>query len=319
MMPVAFKIQHRIHHMLQHPRSGDGAFLRHMSDDEDGDVVALRDPHEFGRAFAHLRHATGCARVVRMNHRLDRVHDDEFRVDPLDRVSDRVDIRFRVDVEVGALDAEPFRPQFDLTRAFLSGDVQDAVTALVDLRRNLQQQGGLADSRVAPDQNQRTGHDAAAQHMVDFFHLRFDTRQVFGLDVLDRDRFRYVPAEIGTLLLLHCFRRFPLFLHLVPSAAVRAASQPFRRLVSASLTNVFHCIFLCQMNLSFKCEPTYLILSQKAYSTYNNTQIPTDLAFLFKPVLTSRNRLCVVMLLLHPGRLSGTGGRCPGRYDHPYG
>ena len=103
-MPIAFKIQHRIHHVLQHPWTGNRAFLRHMPDDEDRDVVALRDPHEFGRAFAHLRHAAGRARVVRMDHRLDRVDDDEFRLDPLDRVADRVDIRFRVDVEVGALD-----------------------------------------------------------------------------------------------------------------------------------------------------------------------------------------------------------------------
>jgi len=101
--------------------------------------------------------------------------------------------------------------------------------------------------------------------MVDFFHLRLDARQIFGLDVLDRDRLRNIPGEVGPLLLLDSFRRFPFFLHLVPSAAVRAASQPFRRLVSASLTNVFHCIFLSQMNLSFKYEPTYLILSQKSF------------------------------------------------------
>ena len=40
-MSVSFKVQHRIHHMLQHPGTRYRTLLRHMSHDQNGDAQPL--------------------------------------------------------------------------------------------------------------------------------------------------------------------------------------------------------------------------------------------------------------------------------------
>ena len=51
----AFKVEHRIHHMLQHPRPCQGSFLGHMANDKDGDVIGLGQLHELSCYLSHLR------------------------------------------------------------------------------------------------------------------------------------------------------------------------------------------------------------------------------------------------------------------------
>ncbi len=58
-MGIALEIQHRVDDVLEHARSGQRAFLGHVSDQYHRDVAALGDTGQLRRAFAHLRHRAG--------------------------------------------------------------------------------------------------------------------------------------------------------------------------------------------------------------------------------------------------------------------
>ena len=46
-MEVPFKVQHRIHHVLQNLWPGDRATFGHVTHHEDGNTIGLGDLHEF--------------------------------------------------------------------------------------------------------------------------------------------------------------------------------------------------------------------------------------------------------------------------------
>ena len=79
-MRVAFKVQHRVHHMLQHTRARQGAFLGDMTDQHDADTAGLGRARQVRRAFAHLRHRTGGRRELIRIDCLDRVDDGDVRL-----------------------------------------------------------------------------------------------------------------------------------------------------------------------------------------------------------------------------------------------
>ena len=56
---VAFKVEHRVHDVLQHTRPGDGAFFRHMPHQHGGAASGLGHARQVGGAFPHLCHRTG--------------------------------------------------------------------------------------------------------------------------------------------------------------------------------------------------------------------------------------------------------------------
>ena len=55
MVAFSLKVEHRIHHVFQHPRTRQGSFLGHMPHDKDGDVIGLGQLHELSRDLAYLR------------------------------------------------------------------------------------------------------------------------------------------------------------------------------------------------------------------------------------------------------------------------
>ena len=65
-------------------------------------------------------------------------------------------------------DAEPIAARLDLMLGFFARRVEHRADALREVRRRLQQQRGLADARLAAEQHQRSGNDAAAQHAIEF-------------------------------------------------------------------------------------------------------------------------------------------------------
>ena len=56
---VAFKVQHRVHHVLQHARPGQRAFFGHMAHQHNAYAAGFGRAGEMRRAFAHLRHRAG--------------------------------------------------------------------------------------------------------------------------------------------------------------------------------------------------------------------------------------------------------------------
>ena len=53
---IAFKVQDGVHHVLQHTRSGQRTFLRHVAYQHDADAAGLGRTGQVGRTLAHLRY-----------------------------------------------------------------------------------------------------------------------------------------------------------------------------------------------------------------------------------------------------------------------
>ena len=57
MMTLALKVQHRVYHVLQHPRAGQGAVFGHVPGDQQWHVAQLGPTHQPQPALPHLHHA----------------------------------------------------------------------------------------------------------------------------------------------------------------------------------------------------------------------------------------------------------------------
>ena len=132
-----------------------------------------------------------------------------------------------------ACGAQALRPHLHLCRRLLAGHQQGG-PAGCHVRQRLQHQGALADSRLAPQQHQRTRNQAAAQHAVEFSDSRGDAVLRQGLDLGERSRHggaHGCRCCAGRLRLRRCE-----LLERVPLAAGRAAAHPASRHVPAAIT-----------------------------------------------------------------------------------
>ena len=222
-VPVALKIQHRIHDMLQHARAGNRPILGHMPDDEHGGSVLLGISGEHGRGGAHLRHAAGRTLRFLAGHGLDGVDDQVIallRLCLLERVFQR---RVAQQQHI-VLHPQPIGPELELRRAFLARNVQYAALAGEAIGR-LHEQRRFADARVAAEQHHHAREQTAAGHAVQLGHARGDARGVHH---------RYVGKPLDAAALLRQAHRYRRFLHQrVPAAAGRALAHPSGRFIAA--------------------------------------------------------------------------------------
>ena len=96
MMLFAFKVQHRIHHVFQHPRSGNRAFLSHVTYDENRNAIGLGDFQQLGGSFPHLAHGTRHTGNIRLSHSLNRVDNYIIRLDFPNGTANLVHIRLSI-------------------------------------------------------------------------------------------------------------------------------------------------------------------------------------------------------------------------------
>ena len=99
--------------------------------------------------------------------RLDRVDDDERRLEPRDLLEDALDAGFGQQVQRRGADAEAIAAALDLVLGLLARRVEHRADFAREVRGRLQQQRGLADAGLAAEQHQRPGHDAAAEHAIE--------------------------------------------------------------------------------------------------------------------------------------------------------
>ena len=168
---VALELEHAVDEVLQHARACDGAVLRHVADEDGCDPAPLRHAEQARRRLPHLRHRAGrrseLARVERL-HRVD--HADVGQL-LLERRADGVELRLGEDRHVvGA--AEPLRAEAHLGHRFLAGDEKRPPAAAGDGAERGEQQRGLADARLAAEQHERGGHEAASEDAVELRHAR---------------------------------------------------------------------------------------------------------------------------------------------------
>src|SRR5688572_27564673 len=131
---------------------------------------------------------------------------------------------------------------------FLARRVEHGPMRVGEVGRRLQQQGGLADARLAAKQHQRTGDDAAAEHTIEFADTRSNAigLRCFDFCVLLRARRRpWHRIAMRGRAAHHAFER-ALLDKRAPRAAVVAFALPLRALHAAFLTDkyrfsLFHC------------------------------------------------------------------------------
>jgi hypothetical protein len=129
---------------------------------------------------------------------------------------------------------------------FLTRGVEHRPDLAREMRRCLEQQRRLADAGLAAEQDERTGHDAAAEDAIELADAGRQPRRIgeLNLGVQLRDA---AGAKLGVAIdrRRRFRRRGALFDQRVPGAALSALPQPLRRLRAALLTHVdglrLHC------------------------------------------------------------------------------
>src|SRR5690606_17868123 len=128
---------------------------------------------------------------------LDRVEDQEVRALAFgNRRQNVLDISFGREFDRRLVGAEPLRAQTDLRYRLLTGDVDDAMTAQCERSRGLRQQGRLANTWIAADQQRRTAHEAASRRAVQLADTGDDARRF--LDLAGEGGQRHRPALART-------------------------------------------------------------------------------------------------------------------------
>ena len=173
-LAVALELEDGVHHVLQQFRPGDLSLLGDMSDEEHGDAGFLSQGHEVGGRLPDLGDGTGHGIQMGRGERLDGIEHHQFRLHLAGLFDHLAGIGLREDVAVGIAEGQPAGPHADLFGRFLPGHVEDLS---LDAAGDLQEEGGLADTRVATQQGHRAGHDAPTQGAVE---LRIGEDMAFG-------------------------------------------------------------------------------------------------------------------------------------------
>jgi len=166
---LTLQVEHRIDNVLQNARTGNGAFLGDVPDQEHGHAAALCQFTKTCRAFAHLRDRA-CRRFhLWQGHGLDRVDDHQGWLGVLNVFEDLRQVGFshqqQVSGQFGAAAliffSQAVGTHFDLTFGFLTRNVQDGVSSR-QLHCHLQRERAFAYARIPTDQNDRARHDSPA-------------------------------------------------------------------------------------------------------------------------------------------------------------
>ena len=106
---LPFEVEHRVDDVLERLRPGEAAVLRDVADEEGRDVLPLGRKQQLRRRLAHLADAAGRRLELQREDRLDRVDDDERRLEPGDLLEDALEAGLGEDVERRALDCRAAR------------------------------------------------------------------------------------------------------------------------------------------------------------------------------------------------------------------
>ena len=181
-MRVALEIQHGVYDVLQHPRPGEGAFLGHMADQNHANPRLLGHPGELGGAFAHLGHRARRRLEGLRIHGLDRVDHRHPGLFPVQGGEDFFQADFGEQLHLPGINLEAAGAQRDLLAGLLAGHIQHRMAGGRQAGQGLEQQGALADARIAADQHHPALDQAAAQHAVEFVNAGGLTRLFARID-----------------------------------------------------------------------------------------------------------------------------------------
>ena len=248
-MLLPFKMQHTVHHVLQHLGACQGAFFVDVAHHKNGDAQALGQVHQGHGALLNLGHTAWRGVGLPVVHRLNGVHDQNIRLLLLHRRHHIVQVGLRVEIQPLPGDTQPLGPQLNLPLRLLAGHIEHR-GKLAQAVADLQHQSGLADARGTAHQHQRALHGSPAQHAVQFAHSRGEAQFVGGLHVvhgtgLSQGRGGQAPP----CFFLALRRRGGLLHNGVPGPTGQTSALPFGSLVSA-LGAVVHSFIFCHSDSS---------------------------------------------------------------------
>ena len=261
MVPLAFEVEHRVDHVLEHLGAGQRAVLGDVPDEERRQIVALGREQELRRGLPHLTDAAGRRLELEREHRLNRVDDEQARAHTPDLLEDALDAGLGQQVERRVADAEPLAARLHLVLGLLAGRVEHRPVHAREVGRRLQQQRRLTDARLAAEQHQRAGHDAAAEHAVELVDAACQAGGIARLDVgvllrAARAAGQRIAVTAGGQS-AGAGRGFgrTLFDERVPRVAVGTTAEPLGRLAAALLTHEHRLRRLAHRSRSYTPSP----------------------------------------------------------------
>lgn len=165
-MSVALEGDDHVDEVLENARPCDRAVLGHVPDEEHRHTALFGDLDDRGRDLAHLGDPAGRALDLRTGQGLDRVDDEHMGLDRGHLAEHRREIGLCDEVEVRRHGVDALGTQPDLRGGLLPGDIEDGTPSPSRARRDIEEQGGLADAGLARDEHHPAGHEPAAQHPV---------------------------------------------------------------------------------------------------------------------------------------------------------
>jgi hypothetical protein len=207
-----------VHEVLEHPRPGEAAVLGDVADHHGGHGPRLGLRDQPVGALPDLGHRPGCGGHRGIEDGLDAVEREHVGTDLVEVAQDVGKGGLRHQPEVLRQCPQPLRPGPHLRRRLLGGDVEAAQAPLREPGQGLQQQGGLPDPRLAAQQGDRPGDQAALQDAVQLGHAGGPVVAAAGVDLRDGTG----RATWGQRPLLRGLRRGDL-LHQGPPGVARGA------------------------------------------------------------------------------------------------
>jgi hypothetical protein len=156
-------------------------------------LTPFNPARELRRALANLRNRARRRLQGLRPQRLDRVDDRDVRPRGFERTEHALELRFRRDAHPFGLQPQPPRTQRDLVDRFFAGEIEHR--GIRHRAQRLQQQRGLADSRIAAQQCHLPRHQPAAERAVELADSGRQPLEVPGLYLGQRHRCgRYADA-----------------------------------------------------------------------------------------------------------------------------
>jgi len=107
---LPFKVEHTVHHVLQHLGAGNRTLLVHMANDKDGDPLPFCQLHQRHGTLLDLADAARSGGHISVVQGLDGVHHQYARLDGVDRVDHVLQIGLREEMEPLSPHPQPLCP-----------------------------------------------------------------------------------------------------------------------------------------------------------------------------------------------------------------
>ena len=147
-MPVPFKIQYRIHHMLQYPRACHHAFFCHMAYNKYCYIHPFCNLKQTGCCFPYLGHAAWGRTDILTIYGLYGINDDRLRLLPFHHLLNPFHASLAEQAEPIRKLPDTLSPHLNLLEGFFPGNIEH-LHGFCQVPAHLEQQGRLPNPWIS--------------------------------------------------------------------------------------------------------------------------------------------------------------------------